>query len=157
MDNVEPLNTDGGRTVKMVVDYTAMCDETIAVAESLASSGKIQEALNTLYMLQKQTINASDLASTTRLMMTIKKLCLEVKEGLSWMKLELEAIMKECSTFNARIQVEQTEFTKLAQRLAQNEEVEGDVTGVASIFQELQVDDSIKTPEEDELLKYNKK
>jgi len=58
--NLEPLNTDGGRTVKMDVHYCAMCDETISVAESWAASGKIPQALDTLIMLEKQTRNVSD-------------------------------------------------------------------------------------------------
>lgn len=59
MDNLEPLTTDGGRLVKMEVDYSATCDEKIAVAESLAASGKLQEALDTLLMLEKQTRTVS--------------------------------------------------------------------------------------------------
>lgn len=59
MDNLEPLTTDGGRIVKMEVDYSATCDEKITVAESLASSGKLQEALDTLLVLEKQTRTVS--------------------------------------------------------------------------------------------------
>jgi len=62
MDNLEPLNTDGGRTVQVDVHYSAICDETIAVAESLAASGKLSEALDTLLMLEKQTRNVSDVS-----------------------------------------------------------------------------------------------
>lgn len=61
MDNLEPLTTDGGRLVKMEVDYSATCDEKIALAESLAASGKLQEALDTLLMLEKQTRTVSHL------------------------------------------------------------------------------------------------
>jgi len=59
MDNLEPLTTDGGRIVKMEVDYSATCDEKIVIAESLAASGKLQEALDTLLMLEKQTRTVS--------------------------------------------------------------------------------------------------
>lgn len=59
MDNLEPLTTDSGRLVKMEVDYSATCDEKIAVAESLAANGKLQEALDTLLMLEKQTRTVS--------------------------------------------------------------------------------------------------
>lgn len=64
MDNLEPLTTDGGRIVKMEVDYSATCDEKIAVAESLAASGKLQEALDTLLVLEKQTRTVSYLFYT---------------------------------------------------------------------------------------------
>jgi len=59
MDNLEPLTTDGGRLVKMEVDYSVTCDEKIIVAESLATNGKLQEALDTLLMLEKQTRTVS--------------------------------------------------------------------------------------------------
>lgn len=59
MDNLEPLTTDGGRIVKMEVDYSSTCDEKIAIAESLAANGKLQEALDTLLMLEKQTRTVS--------------------------------------------------------------------------------------------------
>lgn len=63
MDNLEPLTTDGGRLVKMEVDYSATCDEKIAVAESLVANGKLQEALDTLLMLEKQTRTVSSFYS----------------------------------------------------------------------------------------------
>lgn len=59
MDNLEPLITDGGRIVKMEVDYSSTCDEKITIAESLAANGKLQEALDTLLMLEKQTRTVS--------------------------------------------------------------------------------------------------
>jgi len=59
MDNLEPLTTDGGRLVKMEVDYSATCDEKIAIAETLASEDKLQEALDTLLVLEKQTRTVS--------------------------------------------------------------------------------------------------
>jgi len=59
MDNLEPLTTDGGRLVKMEVDYSATCDEKIAIAENLASENKLQEALDTLLVLEKQTRTVS--------------------------------------------------------------------------------------------------
>lgn len=59
MDNLEPLTTDGGRIVKMEVDYSATCDEKIAVAESLAGNDKLQEALDTMLILEKQTRTVS--------------------------------------------------------------------------------------------------
>ncbi|SCV70971.1 BQ2448_3733 [Microbotryum intermedium] len=53
---------------KQEADHTKDCDETIPVAESLASSGQIQEALDKLLTLEKLTRNSADLASTTRVL-----------------------------------------------------------------------------------------
>ncbi|KAL4098803.1 hypothetical protein QTP88_023338 [Uroleucon formosanum] len=112
MDNLEPLTTDGGRIVKMEVDYSATCDEKIAVAESLASSDKLQEALDTLLVLEKQTRTGSDMASTSRVLVAIVKLCFQAKQWAllnehivmltkrrSQLKLSVAAMVRECCTF----------------------------------------------------------
>ncbi|SGY27386.1 BQ5605_C008g05237 [Microbotryum silenes-dioicae] len=56
---------------KQEADHTKDCDETIPVAESLASSGQVQEALDKLLTLEKLTRNSADLASTTRVLIAI--------------------------------------------------------------------------------------
>jgi len=48
-------------------DFTTEVDVLLPEADKLAKSGKLQEALDKLFVLEKQTRNASDLASTTRL------------------------------------------------------------------------------------------
>ncbi|XP_060858523.1 26S proteasome non-ATPase regulatory subunit 12-like [Metopolophium dirhodum] len=129
MDNLEPLNTDGGRTVKMDVHYSAMCDETIAVAESLAASGKLPEALYMLLMLEKQTRNGSDIASTGRLLVAIVKLCFQAKEWAllnehifllknrkSQLELAVRAMVGECCIFIDQMPDEKTKL-KLIQSL----------------------------------------
>jgi len=112
MDNLEPLTTDGGRIVKMEVDYSSTCDEKIAIAESLAANGKLQEALDTLLMLEKQTRTGSDMASTSRVLVAIVQLCYNAKEWAllnehivmltkrrSQLKLAVAAMVRECCTF----------------------------------------------------------
>ena len=47
--------TDGGRLVKMEVDYSSNCDEKIPICQALALEGKLNEALEILYSLEKQT------------------------------------------------------------------------------------------------------
>jgi len=59
MDNLEPLAIDGGRVIKMDVDYSTTCDEKITIAESLASEGKLQEAIDGLLALEKLTRTVS--------------------------------------------------------------------------------------------------
>ncbi|SCZ98477.1 BZ3500_MvSof-1268-A1-R1_Chr7-1g09171 [Microbotryum saponariae] len=56
---------------KQEADHTKDCDETIPVAESLASSGQVQEAVDKLLALEKLTRNSADLASTTRVLIAI--------------------------------------------------------------------------------------
>lgn len=51
----ESNTTDGGRIVKMEVDYSSTCDEKIPNCKVTASEGKINEALEVLYALEKQT------------------------------------------------------------------------------------------------------
>lgn len=58
-DDLEPLITDFDRAVKMDVDHSATCNEQIAVVEALAAKGKLQKAMDTLVMLEKQTRTVS--------------------------------------------------------------------------------------------------
>lgn len=47
--------TDGGTLVKMEVDYSATCDEKIPLHKKQAADGQLQEAINGLLALEKQT------------------------------------------------------------------------------------------------------
>ncbi|GAA6023111.1 hypothetical protein JCM10207_007724 [Rhodosporidiobolus poonsookiae] len=53
---------------KQEADLTPSCDEVIPQAEKLAKDGQVQEALDKLLVLEKQARNASDLSSTSRLL-----------------------------------------------------------------------------------------
>ena len=55
----ESNTTDGGRIVKMEVDYSSTCDEKIPICKTMASEGKINEALEIMYALEKQTRTVS--------------------------------------------------------------------------------------------------
>ncbi|GAA94546.1 uncharacterized protein L969DRAFT_83888 [Mixia osmundae IAM 14324] len=56
---------------KQEKDYSKEVDDLLPVAESLASDGKLQEAIDKLLALEKGTRNASDQPSTSRLLMTL--------------------------------------------------------------------------------------
>ena len=56
MDN---LNAIEGQIVKMEVDYSSTCDEKIPICKTLALDGKLNEALEILYSLEKQTRTVS--------------------------------------------------------------------------------------------------
>jgi len=49
----------GGRIVKMEVDYSSTCDEKIPLCKTMAVEGKLNEGLEILYALEKQTRTVS--------------------------------------------------------------------------------------------------
>jgi len=61
--------------VKMEVDYSAEVDKAIPEMQSLAAAGKLTEALDQLYALEKQTRTAADAVSTGRILVCIVELC----------------------------------------------------------------------------------
>ncbi|GAA5927893.1 uncharacterized protein JCM15063_006028 [Sporobolomyces koalae] len=62
---------------KQEEDLTPQCDEIFPAAESLASAGKTQEALDKLLVLEKQARNASDLSSTSRVLIAVISILFE--------------------------------------------------------------------------------
>jgi 26S proteasome regulatory subunit N5 len=89
--------TEAGRIVKMEVDYATTCDEKIPECEKLAKSGQLNEAIEALLSLEKQTrtvnklsvikvtetqtllpsLQGSDMVSTSRVLVAIVQLCFE--------------------------------------------------------------------------------
>ncbi|GAA6001379.1 proteasome regulatory particle lid subunit RPN5 [Rhodotorula paludigena] len=65
------MSTAEGVARKQEADLTPQCDEAIPAAEQLAKDGKVQEALDKLLVLEKQARNASDLSSTSRLLIAV--------------------------------------------------------------------------------------
>ncbi|KAJ7675365.1 PCI-domain-containing protein [Mycena rosella] len=61
-------------------DFTPEVDAILPEAASLATAGKLQEALDKLLVLEKQTRNASDLSSTTRLVTAVIEHCYEARD-----------------------------------------------------------------------------
>nr|XP_032523342.1 26S proteasome non-ATPase regulatory subunit 12 [Danaus plexippus plexippus] len=76
--DIESLDASG-KIIKMEVDYSATCDEKIPLWKSWASNGKVQEAIDQLLALEKQTRTAADMASTARILVTIVQICFEAK------------------------------------------------------------------------------
>ncbi|KAF8898941.1 hypothetical protein BD779DRAFT_1637987 [Infundibulicybe gibba] len=64
---------------KQEKDFTPEVTALLPEAAELAKSGKLQEALDRLFALEKQTRNASDLASTTRLVKAVAEHCYEAR------------------------------------------------------------------------------
>ncbi|KZT05826.1 PCI-domain-containing protein [Laetiporus sulphureus 93-53] len=65
---------------KQEKDYTKEVDELFPETRSLAEAGKLQDALDKLFALEKHARNASDAASTTRLVKEICELCYQARD-----------------------------------------------------------------------------
>ncbi|ESK98113.1 26s proteasome non-atpase regulatory subunit 12 [Moniliophthora roreri MCA 2997] len=61
-------------------DFTPEVNALLPEADSLAKAGKLQEALDKLFVLEKQTRNAADLASTTKLLKAITQHAYNVRD-----------------------------------------------------------------------------
>jgi 26S proteasome regulatory subunit N5 len=64
---------------KMEVDYSSTCDQKIPEAEALAKKN-LQEALDMLIALEKQTRIGGDMISTGRILVSVVRLCFEAKD-----------------------------------------------------------------------------
>jgi len=79
-EKINEIIADGGNVIKMEVDYSASCDEKIPKAQELAAKGELQQALDMLMSLEKQTRTGSDMHSTSRVLITIVQLCYQAKD-----------------------------------------------------------------------------
>jgi len=111
-EKINEIIADGGTMVKMEVDYSSTCDEKLPVAESLAESGKLTEAIDMLMYLEKQTRTGADTHSTGRVLVLIVKLCakagdwsqlnekiIELTKKRSQLKQAVAKMVAECCTF----------------------------------------------------------
>ncbi|KAF7711226.1 26S proteasome non-ATPase regulatory subunit 12 [Silurus meridionalis] len=69
-----------GKIVKMEVDYSATVDQRLPECEKIAKEGRLQEAVESLLSLEKQTRTASDMVSTSRILVAIVQMCYEAKD-----------------------------------------------------------------------------
>ena len=70
-----------GNVAKMVADYSKQVDDAIPKAESLAKDGKVSEAIDSLYSLEKQSRLDCDMKSNSRILRTMVQLAFE---GEAW-------------------------------------------------------------------------
>ncbi|MEE6507179.1 hypothetical protein FKM82_007985, partial [Ascaphus truei] len=77
---IDDTERSDGRIIKMDVDYSATVDQRLPECEKLAKEGRLQEVIETLLSLEKQTRTASDMVSTSRILVAIVKMCYEAKE-----------------------------------------------------------------------------
>lgn len=76
---INEIMVEGSTFVKMEIDYSATVDEKIPVAKQMAGQGKLQEALELLLSLEKQTRTGADMHSTSKILIAIVQLCYEVR------------------------------------------------------------------------------
>uniref|UniRef100_A0AAQ5ZYM1 26S proteasome non-ATPase regulatory subunit 12 n=1 Tax=Amphiprion ocellaris TaxID=80972 RepID=A0AAQ5ZYM1_AMPOC len=69
-----------GRIVKMEIDYSSTVDQRLPECEKMAKEGKLQEAIESLLSLEKQTRTASDMVSTSRILVAVVQMCYEAKD-----------------------------------------------------------------------------
>lgn len=69
---------DEGRIVRMDINYAPTVDEKIPMTDKLVAEGKLDEALEILLALEKQTRTGADTHSTSRILVHIVKLCQQV-------------------------------------------------------------------------------
>ncbi|CAA9997989.1 unnamed protein product [Nesidiocoris tenuis] len=84
------LESDGGRLIKMEVDYTETCEEKIAECKRMAAEGKLHDALDTLLAFEKQTRTAGDVFSTREVLVAIVQICFEAK---NWVALNEQIVL----------------------------------------------------------------
>jgi len=77
---LETIVTDGGRLVKMEVDYSDSCDEKIPLAQKMAKDGQAIQAVEMLMALEKQTRTGADAHSTTRVLVALVEICFAAGE-----------------------------------------------------------------------------
>jgi 26S proteasome regulatory subunit N5 len=83
MDTFNPAvpTYEGGRIVKMEVDYSSACDETIPKCKEMAKNeSKFNDALEQLLSLEKQARVGSDMMSSARVLVAIVQIIFEVRK-----------------------------------------------------------------------------
>src|SRR4051812_41275752 len=78
-DNALPINSKK-RKDRMQEDFSPIVEAELPKQIQLAKEGKLQQALENLYALEKQTRQAEDYPSTSKLAVAIVKLCYESKD-----------------------------------------------------------------------------
>ena len=69
-----------GKLEKMEIDYSDTVDKAIPECENMAKDGLVEEALEKLHSLEKQTRVACDMVSNGKIMVAAVRLCFEAKK-----------------------------------------------------------------------------
>lgn len=119
----EAQYTESGRLIKMEVDYSDAVAEKVPIAESLAAAGKLDEALEILLALEKQSRTGADAHSTSKILVAIAKLCYQAKnwsllnshivtlsKKRSQLKAAVTGLVQECCKFVEEISDRETQL-----------------------------------------------
>ena len=78
-DRIADIMMEGGKVIKMEVDYSETVAKKIPEAKKLAESN-LEGALEMLMALEKQTRQGADMHSTAKVLVCIVQLCYEAKK-----------------------------------------------------------------------------
>ena len=78
-DRINDIMMEGGKVIKMEVDYSETVAKKIPEAKKLAESN-LDGALEMLMVLEKQTRQGADMHSTAKVLVCIVQLCYEAKK-----------------------------------------------------------------------------
>lgn len=76
---MEGLEASDGNVHKMEVDYSSTVDARVPECETLAKEGRLEEAIDILLSLEKQTRAGADALSTGRILVAIVRMCFNSK------------------------------------------------------------------------------
>lgn len=110
-------NIDGGRIVKMEVDYSSACDEKIpALKEAAKDPSKFHQSIDSLLQLEKQTRLGCDMVSCSRVLCAIVQICFDAQnwnalneniallvKRRSQLKQAVVKMIQECCTYVDKI------------------------------------------------------
>jgi len=80
-NKINEIISEGSSAIgaKMEVDYSSAVDEKIPQAKDLAAQNKLEEALEMLIALEKQTRTGADMHSTSKILVAIVEICFEAQ------------------------------------------------------------------------------
>ncbi|KNE70860.1 hypothetical protein AMAG_14967 [Allomyces macrogynus ATCC 38327] len=97
------MSSSDGKLFKLEKDYAPICDEELPKAEQLALSGRLNEALDQLLVLEKQTRNGGDMHSNARVLVHIVRLCFRTS-NLKLLNENIVALSKKHGALKQAIQ-----------------------------------------------------
>eukprot|EP00435_Cladocopium_sp_Y103_P035655 s2892_g9.t1 len=83
-DTLNPLLGSLAKDPKATEDFSKEVEELLSRVDTMATAGRLEEAVEQLLGLEKKTRQASDGISTSKLVCKICKLYFEAKAGLFW-------------------------------------------------------------------------
>lgn len=109
--------------MKMEVDYSSTCDDKIPICKVMAAEGKLNEALEVLLSLEKQTRTGADAISTGRILEAVVQICygaqqwdllneniIALSKRRSQLKAAVTKMVQECCTYVDKTPTKETKL-----------------------------------------------